>query len=140
LTAIPQRTVPEGIVGFVFNLLGVIAMNKLSILTRSLSTVAAALALVAPFASQAGNHDVAMDSCINAFVAANLPKAQPVTVRKQDAADSPITMHSRAYKIVVTAKGVESGKYLARGTCIVDRSGQVVALNGKPLTQKLAAR
>lgn len=112
-------------------------MNTLS---KSLSIAVATVALAAPFASQANNHDVAMDSCINAFVASNLPKEQPVTVRKQGAVDSPITMHSRAYKIMVSAKGVKSGKYLARGSCIVDRSGQVIALDGKPLTQKLAAR
>ena len=114
-------------------------MNKLSI-TKSLSLAVATVALAAPFASQARDADVAMDSCINAFVAASLPKEQRVTVRKQEAAASPISIHSRAYKIVVSAKGVESGKNLARGTCIVDRSGQVVLLNGKPLTQKLAAR
>lgn len=114
-------------------------MNKLSI-TKSLSIAAATFALAAPFASQASSADVAMDTCINAFVAATLPKEQPVTVRKQEAATSPISIHSRAYKIVVSAKTVESGKHLGRGTCIVDRSGQVVTLNGKPLTQKLAAR
>lgn len=114
-------------------------MNKLSI-AKSLAIATATVALAAPFASQAHNYDAAMDSCINAFVSANLPKEQPVTVRKEEAAASPVSIHSRAYKIVVSAKGVESGKYLARGTCIVDRSGQVIALNGKPLSQKLAAR
>jgi hypothetical protein len=110
-------------------------MNKLKLIVIT-------LALAAPFASQAHNDDAAMDSCINAFVAANLPKEQPVTVRKEDLAASPISMHARAYKIVVSAKGVKSGKRLARGTCIVDRSGQVIALDGKPLTQKqkLASR
>jgi hypothetical protein len=108
-------------------------MNKLKLLVIT-------LALAAPFASQAHNDDVAMDSCINAFVAANLPKEQPVTVRKEDFAASPISIHARAYKIMVSAKGVKSGKHLARGTCIVDRSGQVTALNGKPLPQKLASR
>ncbi len=112
-------------------------MNKLS---KTVSIAVATAALAASFTSQANNHDAAMDSCINAFVSSNLPKEQPVTVRKQGAVDSPITMHSRAYKIMVSAKGVKSGKYLARGTCIVDRSGQVVAFDGKPLTQKLAAR
>ncbi len=81
-----------------------------------------------------------MDSCINAFVASSLPKEQPVKIKKEDGVSSPLSVHSRAYKIVVSAKGVESGKYLARGTCIVDRSGSVIALNGKPLTQKLASR
>ena len=116
-------------------------MNKLSTrITKSLSIAAATVALAAPFASQAHNYDAAMETCINAFVAANLPKEQPVTVRKEEAAVSPISIHSRAYKIVVSARGVESGKYLARGTCIVDRNGQVIALNGKPLSQKLASR
>lgn len=112
-------------------------MNTLS---KSLSIAAAAVALAAPFATQAHDYDVAMDSCISAFVASSLPKEQPVKVRKENGINSPLSVHSRAYKIVVTAKGVESGKYLARGTCIVDRSGAVVALNGKPLTQQLASR
>ena len=108
-------------------------MNKLNL-------IAATLALAAPFATQAHNYDAAMDSCINAFVASSLPKEQPVKIKKEDTVSSPLSMHARAYKIVVSAKGVESGKYLARGTCIVDRSGSVIALNGKPLTQKLASR
>jgi hypothetical protein len=108
-------------------------MNKLSL-------IAASLVLAAPFATQAHNYDAAMDSCIDAFVASSVPKDHPVRVRKDDGVNSPISIHARAYKIVVSAKGVESGKYLARGTCIVDRSGAVIALNGKPLTQKLASR
>ena len=109
-------------------------------ISKSVSIAVATFALAAPFASQAGASDAAMDACINAFVAANLPKEQPVRVQKEEAAPSPLAIYSRGYKIIVSAKGVESGKYLARGTCLVDRSGQVVALNGKPLTQKLAAR
>jgi hypothetical protein len=124
-----------------FKTFGVIVMNQLSTrLAKSIALAAATLALAAPFATQAHNYDAAMDSCINAFVAASLPKEQPVQIKKEDAVNSPISMHSRAYKIVVSAKGVESGKNIARGTCIVDRSGAVIALNGKPIAQKLAAR
>jgi hypothetical protein len=112
-------------------------MSKFS---KSLSIAAATLIMAAPFASYAGADDAAMDSCIKAFVAANLPKEQPVTVQKEEVAASPISIHARAYKIVLSAKGVESGKYLARGTCIVNRAGEVVALDGKPLPTKLAAR
>jgi len=112
-------------------------MNKL---TKTLSIAAATAMLAAPFTSQADSHDVAMDACINAFVAANLPKEQPVTVRKQEVASSPISTHARSYKIVVNATGVESGKRLARGTCIVNRTGEVIAINGKAPTTKLAAR
>lgn len=109
-------------------------------IVKSISLAAATLALAAPFATQAHNYDAAMDSCINAFVASSLPKEQPVKIKKEDSVSSPISIHARAYKIVVSAKGVESGKYLARGTCIVDRSGAVIALNGKPIAQKLASR
>lgn len=116
-------------------------MNMLSTrIAKSLSFAVAAVALAAPFTTQAHKSDEAMDSCIDAFVAASLPKEQPVKVRKDAGVTGPLSVHSRAYKIVVTAKGVESGKYVARGTCIVDRTGAVVALNGKPLTQKLASR
>ena len=116
-------------------------MNMLSTrIARSLSFAVATVALAAPFATQAHDYDAAMDSCISAFVASSLPKEQPVKIKKEDGVNSPINIHSRAYKIVVSAKGVESGKYGARGTCIVDRSGAVIALNGKPLTQKLASR
>ena len=116
-------------------------MNMLSTrIAKSLSFAVATVALAAPFATQAHNYDAAMDSCIGAFVASSLPKERTVKVRKEDGISSPLSVHSRAYKIVVTAKGMESGKYIARGTCIVDRSGAVVTLNGKPLTQKLASR
>jgi hypothetical protein len=116
-------------------------MNKLNTrIAKSISVAVATLALAAPFASQAHNYDAAMDSCINAFVASSLPKEQPVKIKKENSVSSPISMHSRAYKILVSAKGVESGKYVARGSCIVDRSGAVIALNGKPIAQKLASR
>ncbi|MFC4310126.1 hypothetical protein ACFPN2_13630 [Steroidobacter flavus] len=116
-------------------------MTKLSTrLAKSISLAAATLALAAPFATQAHDYDAAMDSCINAFVASSLPKEQPVRIKKEDAVNSPISIHTRAYKIVVSAKGMESGKNIARGTCIVDRSGAVIALNGKPIAQKLASR
>lgn len=113
-------------------------MNKL---TKTLSIAVTTVLMAAPFTSYAGNDDAAMDACINAFVASNLPKEQPVkAVHKEAVAASPISIHARAYKIVVSATGVESGKRLARGTCIVNRDGEVIALNGKPLNTKLAAR
>lgn len=110
-------------------------------IAKSLSIAAATLLMATPFTSQAHDYDAAMDACIDAFVASvNLPKEQPVTRRKEDIAASPIAIHARAYKIIVSAKGAESGKSMGRGTCLVDRSGSVIALNGKPVTAKLAAR
>lgn len=108
--------------------------------TKTLSLAAAMLLLATPFTSQAHDYDAAMDACIKAFVSSNVPKGHPVTVRKEDVAASPITIPARAYTIELSAKLAESGKYLARGSCFVDRSGAVTALNGKPLPQQLAAR
>lgn len=117
-------------------------MSKFSAvrIAKSLSIAAATLALAAPVASQAHNYDAAMDSCIKAFVASSVPQGHKVTVRKEDVAASPINIHARGYRIIVSAKGAESGKYFARGSCVVDRNGAVVALNGKALATQLAAR
>ena len=116
-------------------------MNTFTKISKSLSIAAATLLLAAPFASQATTaDDLAMDSCVKAFVAANLPKEQRVRVQKEEIAASPVSIHARSYKIVLSAKGAESGKNLARGTCTIDRSGAVVALNGKPLPTHIASR
>jgi hypothetical protein len=114
-------------------------MIKLATLSRSISIATATLLLAAPVASQAHDYSQAMDSCINAFVASSSIKEHPLTVRKEDSVASPISSQARGYKIIVSAKGVESGKYLARGSCTVDRKGAVIALNGKPLPTQLAA-
>lgn len=102
----------------------------------------ATMLLVAPLASQASTaDDAAMNACINAFVAsANLPKEQRVRVQKEDVPASPISVHARTYKIVLNATGATSGKNYSRGTCVVDRDGQVLTLNGRPLSTKVAAR
>ena len=112
--------------------------NRLAAALKSLS-LAASVALVAlPVASHA-DADTAMDACVKAFVTANLPSEQPVKVRKIDTVDGPLNAHDRAYRITLKAVGSTSGKTLARGTCIVDRDGDIVALNGRPTTPKRRA-
>lgn len=117
-------------------------MSKFSTvrITPSLSIAAATLLLAMPVASQAHDYDAAMDACIKAFVAAKVPQGHPVTVRKEESATSPVGLDAVGYKIIVSAKGVESGKYIARGTCVVDRSGEVIAVDGRKLPLQLASR
>jgi hypothetical protein len=105
--------------------------------SRMLAVLAATLLVNAAPASEAHDED-AMDACIKAFIAANLPKEQPVTIRKEGLASSPIEGLGRAYRISLTATGATSGKRLASGSCLVDRNGEVVALNGKPVADYLA--
>jgi hypothetical protein len=112
-------------------------MKTLNTLFGSIAASVALLAL--PVASRA-DADAAMDACVQAFVSANLPKDQPVSVRKIDTIDGPLAVQDRAYRIVLTATGKTSGKKLARATCIVARDGQIVALNGRSPAPRLASR
>ena len=102
-------------------------------------SIAASMTLLVPSASRA-DADAAMDACVQAFVSANLPKDQPISVRKIDTIDGPLAAQDRAYRILLTATGKTSGKKLARATCIVDRDGQIIAMNGRSTTHQLAAR
>lgn len=121
-------------------------MTIRSALTRTTATALSIAATITLLAAPAIGHaesertrsDKAMDTCIAAFVAANLPKEQPVSVRKEGIAASPLDSRTHGYKIVLTATGATSGKRLAKGTCIVDRAGTVIALNGKALPAQLA--
>lgn len=115
-------------------------MTTRSLLLRTVA-IAAAISLLAAAAhadSPAARSERAMDACIAAFVAAKLPKEQPVKIRKEDFVASPFDTHQRNYKIVMTATGTESGKRLAKGVCLVDRSGAVIAFNGQRMREQLA--
>ena len=65
-------------------------------MNRPILAVATTLALLgSPLASRADAEDQAMDACVQAFVAATLPKEQPVVVDKQNS-PSGRSMHSLA--------------------------------------------
>lgn len=101
--------------------------------TRTQSFLITALLLTAPMLAQA-NSDAAMDACVKAFVSTSLEKERPFSVRKEEPADSPIDQYnSRAYRISLKAVGKDSGKQVAKATCVVDRSGVVLSMNGKSL-------
>jgi hypothetical protein len=72
-----------------------------------------------------------MDACVQAFVAASLPKEQRVVVDKSKIASGPLDVQSRTFRIVLKATGTTSGRELAKGICVANRDGQVIALNGR---------
>jgi len=98
------------------------------------SVLAAALLplLAVPALSHAGENQ-AFDSCVKAFIALTLEEDRPVTVRREETVVSPLATFARTYKIQLKAVGRESGKQLANATCVTDRSGVVLSLNGKPV-------
>jgi hypothetical protein len=105
-------------------------MNRQSTAATAKLCVVSLAVLAAPFAASAASTD-ALDACVKAFVATNLPKEQPVSVRKDTMTVSPLDMMSGTYKITLVATGATSGKRFAKGTCVVSRDGEVVTLNGR---------
>ena len=88
--------------------------------------------LASPLAARADAAEQAMDACVQAFVAASLPKGQRVVVDKDNLASGPLDAQSRRYKVVLIATGTTSGRQIAKSTCVANDRGEVIALNGKP--------
>jgi hypothetical protein len=100
-------------------------------MNRSVVAIATLALLGCPLASRADAEAQAMDACVQAFVAANLPKEQPVVVDKQNFATGPLDMQTRTYRIVLIATGKTSGRQIAKSICIANREGAVIALDGR---------
>lgn len=103
-------------------------MNAVS---RTRTLVISALLLTAPVLGHA-SQTTAMDACVKAFVSTSLEKERAFTVRTQEAVETPVSRMSGTYRISLSATGKHTGKQVAKATCVVDRKGVVLALNGKP--------
>ena len=103
----------------------------LSRASRRALAVATLSLLGAPLVGRADAVEQAMDACVQAFVAASLPKEQPVVVDKSKIASGPLDAQSRTFRIVLKATGTTSGRELAKGVCVANRDGEVIALNGR---------
>lgn len=113
--------------------------SRASRLTLAVTTLSL---LGTPLVSSADGIEQALDACVQAFVAANLPKEQPVVVNKSHIASQPGDAQSRTFRIVLKATGSTSGRQLAKGVCVANRDGEVIALNGRrppKLTQAVAS-
>jgi hypothetical protein len=97
---------------------------------RHALAIAAMTLLTAPLAASADDA-ATMDACIQTFVAASLPKGQPVRILTSGPTPRALGAPGREYKIVLTATGTSTGKQLAKATCTVDRNRAVMAMNGK---------
>jgi len=108
------------------------AKRRTSFTTALLPLIALPL-LVQSHAAQAA--DPEMDACISAFVSTNLPKDQPVKIRRIETAASSIDLSSRS-PILLTATS-KSGKQVASATCVVTGKAVVLTMEGKPVTRHL---
>jgi hypothetical protein len=103
--------------------------------------ISVAMPLCMASALSVADSTTAMDACVKAFVSTSLAKDRSVAVRTESRMSSILTVR-RPYAISLTATGKDSGKKLAKATCVADRNGTVLALNGKPpapLTEAKAA-
>lgn len=107
--------------------------------SRPILVVATLALLGSPLASRADAAAQAMDACVQAFVAAYLPKEQPVVVDKQNLVSGPLDAHTRTYRVVLIATGTTSGRQIAKSTCVAGRNGEVIALNGRRPQQLVQA-
>jgi hypothetical protein len=100
-------------------------------MNRPILAVAALAVLVCPLASRADSAEQAINACVQAFVAANLPKEQRVIVDKENFAVGPLDAQTRTHRIVLVATGKTSGRQIAKSVCIATRAGEVIALDGR---------
>ena len=100
-------------------------------MNRSILAVATLALLGSPLASRADAVAQAMDACVQAFVAANLPKEQRFVIDKENFATVPLDAQTQTYRIVLIATGKTSGRQIAKSLCVANRAGEVIALNGR---------
>jgi hypothetical protein len=100
-------------------------------MNRPLLALATLTLFASSLASRADTVEQAMDACVQAFVAANLPKEQRVVIDKENFAAGPLDAQTRTYRIVMIATGKTSGRQIAKSVCIANRAGAVIALDGR---------
>lgn len=111
--------------------------------TRTRNFLMTAVLLTAPLLGHAETDaapDITMDACVKAFVSTSLEKERPFTVRTKDVVSGPFARQSHTYRISLKAVGKDSGRQVAKATCIVDRSGAVLSMNGKPVAAPVLAQ
>lgn len=95
-----------------------------------LLAISSAVLFAAPLASQAGSaakREIGMDTCINAFVSEQLPAGHPLKIVKRDNTNR-WTFPPNS-KIEIKAKGRRTGESYGSATCVVNRKGELVAMD-----------
>lgn len=82
-------------------------------------------------AQAATKDDKAMDACIEAFVSEQVPLNHPLRIRKVDTSSGDTLSRwnfPRRSTVEVSAKGTRTGTDYGSATCVVDRRGELVAM------------
>jgi hypothetical protein len=88
---------------------------------------AAALAgLFAATGATAARND-GMDTCVNTFIAQELPQGHPVKIVKRERREMYMSFRPTT-KIMLQTKGKRTGQSYGSATCLVDRNGGLLAM------------
>jgi hypothetical protein len=87
---------------------------------------AAVLAATSLPAAANARGDEALDQCVQAFVNEVVPPGHSVQIRHDDIRASTIRSATRS-RLNVIARGAKYGELFGRATCVMDRSGSLVA-------------
>jgi hypothetical protein len=103
--------------------------------TRKLLLVTAIVVSTAVPAISVADDTAALNTCMKKFVDTNLVKGQPVRLRAPRTMAPPASRVGTGHsEFVITAKGSDSGRLLAKSYCTVDANGLVIAMNDSPNT------
>lgn len=89
--------------------------------------VGALAAALLPAAGHTGDTR-ALDQCVQAFVNEALPAGQPVQIQYNEIHSAVKVPAGTRSKVAVVARGAETGKEYGRATCVLNRSGSLVAV------------
>jgi hypothetical protein len=100
-------------------------MNAQLTKTMLLSTLSL---LALPISGHA--RESAVDQCIQKVMTEVVPEGFPVVIQKTDGIETApsITDATGSMRVLVIARGQETGKTYGRGTCVVNRTGKLVAV------------
>lgn len=107
---------------------------------RQLLLVTTLIATTATPALSFADDAATMNACVKAFLSTYLPQASKVRVQIDAPATSRMAPRSRTHEIALTARGMQSGREIAKATCVVDADGSITALNNTVTPTLVAAR
>lgn len=100
--------------------------------------VAACMAVTALPAAAHERNQTAMDACIQAFVAEELPQGRKIEIVKRDTSSSVLSSGEGPRTVLVSAKGKRSGRSYGSARCVVKNDGEILAMYVRAERSQLA--
>lgn len=108
---------------------------------KGLLSMAVLAALALPVVSNAKDTAVAesVDQCVQTFVSQVVPEGHPVQILRDQIRVPVHSLYSAPSRVVLIAKGAETGKTYGRATCLMSSRGALVAVYVRGSNVRLAS-